>query len=144
MPLALKTRMEQAGYQAQLVPFSKMNKEDAIDALCVCLAEYDQPVLSDCSPGNFAVLQSVAEASVGLIWVTCGAASASTEHPELALFQGLARTLRAETEGFFCINVDLDDKERLSADEVARLLCSVHNELFSAGNLSPMVYHSQI
>ncbi|KAL6710125.1 hypothetical protein ACN47E_009916 [Coniothyrium glycines] len=129
-PIALKTRFENAGLQAQIKPLSKVNKEDITGAVCISFVELEEPLLAEPRESAFEIIRAIAETSAGLIWVTRGATSQSGEHPELAVFQGLARTLRVEYESFPCITVDLDDDEKLHTSGVADLLLNVHNQKF--------------
>lgn len=138
MPLALKTKLEATGHQTQLVPYSRLRKEDIQDAVCISFMELDEPLFASPSPNDVKNIQQLADVSAGLIWVTRGAASSHVERPELAVFQGLARTLRAEHEGFPCITVDLDVEAELSADRVAGLLVSLYDKQFmSVSNAQP-------
>ncbi|KAI8931497.1 hypothetical protein NX059_011163 [Plenodomus lindquistii] len=130
MPLALKSKLESSGLQAQLVPLSKLDKNTVTDAVCISFVELDTPLFAHPSPEELSLLQAIAEASAGLIWVTRGAASGNVERPELAVFQGLARTLRSEHESFSCITIDLDAENELSANGVADLLSSIYNQRF--------------
>jgi NADPH:quinone reductase-like Zn-dependent oxidoreductase len=84
-------------------------------------------------------LQNIADASAGLIWVTRGAASGDVERPELAVFQGLARTLRAENESFPCITVDLDARRNLPASDVADLLLGIYEKQLGPGKSASLV-----
>ncbi|RAQ99476.1 phenolpthiocerol synthesis polyketide synthase ppsa [Stemphylium lycopersici] len=136
MPLALKTRLEKAGLQAQLVPLSKLDPQLLVRSVCVSFVELDEPLLAKPSPSELKALQSIADSSEGLIWVTRGAASSNVERPELAVFQGLARTLRAENEGFACITVDLDAKETLPAHQVAEMLYGICEKQLSTAQSS--------
>ncbi|KAF2847520.1 polyketide synthase-like protein [Plenodomus tracheiphilus IPT5] len=138
MPLALKSKFETSGLQAQLVPLGKLDKTVVTDAVCISFVELDEPLFAHPSPKELNLLQTIAEASAGLIWVTRGAASDYVERPELAVFQGLARTLRSEHESFSCITVDLDVKNELSANGVADVLSSVYNRRFGPEKVSPL------
>jgi NADPH:quinone reductase-like Zn-dependent oxidoreductase len=125
MPLALKTRLERAGYQAQLMSLSKLSQQDLTRTICISFVELEEPLLTNPTAEEMKTLQIIADASAGLIWITRGAASLNVERPELAVFQGLARTLRAENESFACTTVDLDAKHCLPAHNVAELLLGI-------------------
>ncbi|KAH9879452.1 hypothetical protein IAQ61_001270 [Plenodomus lingam] len=139
MPLALKWKLETVGLNAQLVPLNKLNKDLVTDAVCISFVELDEALFVHPSPKELIFLKVVAEASAGLIWVTRGAASARVERPELAVFQGLARSLRSEHENFPCITIDLDIKSQLPADGVADLLSLVYNKQFGPEKVSQLV-----
>ncbi|KAF1941682.1 hypothetical protein EJ02DRAFT_491319 [Clathrospora elynae] len=138
MPLALKTRMEKAGLQTQLMSLSKLNQQDLAGAICISFVEMDEPLFANPTLSDLQALRQIADTSAGLIWVTRGAASCHVERPELAVFQGIARTLRAEQEGFACITVDLDAGEKLHVDRVADLLLSVYETQLGPGKMSDL------
>jgi NADPH:quinone reductase-like Zn-dependent oxidoreductase/SAM-dependent methyltransferase len=128
MPLALKTRLERAGYQAQLMSLSKLSQQDLTRTICISFVELEEPLLTNPTAEEMKTLQNIADVSAGLIWITRGAAALNVERPELAVFQGLARTLRAENESFACITVDLDAKHCLPAHNVAELLLGIYEK----------------
>jgi acyl transferase domain-containing protein/NADPH:quinone reductase-like Zn-dependent oxidoreductase/ubiquinone/menaquinone biosynthesis C-methylase UbiE len=139
MPLALKNKLEKAGFQAQLVSLSKLDQQDLARTICVSFVEFEEPLLANPTPGDMKTLQDIADASAGLIWVTRGAASGDVERPELAVFQGLARTLRAENESFPCITVDLDARRNLPASDVADLLLGIYEKQLGPGKSASLV-----
>nr|QEG79218.1 polyketide synthase 39849 [Alternaria oxytropis] len=128
MPLALKTRLERSGFQAQLRSLSKLDQQDLAHTICISFVELEEPLLANPTTDDVKNVQNIVDASAGLIWVTRGAASSDVERPELAVFHGLARTLRAENEGFACITVDLNVKENLPAHDVADLLLGIYEK----------------
>ncbi|KAI4940246.1 Type I Iterative PKS [Alternaria arbusti] len=139
MPLALKSRLDKAGFQAQLATLSKLGQQDLAHTICVSFVELEEPLLTDPTSEDMKTLQYIADASAGLIWVTRGAASSDVERPELAIFQGLARALRAENESFKCVTVDLDARTNLPALKVAELLLSIYEKQLSTAKSATLV-----
>jgi SAM-dependent methyltransferase len=126
--VALLKKMQHSGVDAQLLPFSMLQKRDITDVICISFVELDEPLLASLSPDNMETLQRIADASAGLLWVTRGAASTVVDRPELAVFQGLARSLRAEHGSFRCVTVDLDNQHHTSTSDIADLLFRIHEE----------------
>jgi acyl transferase domain-containing protein/NADPH:quinone reductase-like Zn-dependent oxidoreductase/SAM-dependent methyltransferase len=126
----LKRKLESMGLRVRITPFSGIGKEDLTDTICISFAELDTSILVFPSSDCLNSLQHIANTSAGLIWVTRGAASGKVGCPDLAIFHGLARSLRAENETFPCITIDLDAAEKLSEDEVASLICQIHDQKF--------------
>lgn len=124
--VALLRKMQCAGIDAKMVSFSKLQKQDLTDAICVSFVELDEPLVACVASIELKILQRIADSSAGLLWVTRGAASFDVDRPDLEVFQGLARSLRAEYEGFRCITVDLDGRSQKRASEVADLLFRVY------------------
>ncbi|KAF1850336.1 uncharacterized protein K460DRAFT_400404 [Cucurbitaria berberidis CBS 394.84] len=143
IPLAIKTRLENAGLQVQILPLSMLEQEDVTGAVCISLAELDEPLLASPSPSDLKSLQRIADTSAGLIWVTRGAASSQVQRPDLAVFQGLARTLRSEHEDFPCITVDLNAEQKLTSHGVADLLFRVYTQSIGP-NRNPGVADSDL
>ncbi|KAG9187092.1 hypothetical protein G6011_04963 [Alternaria panax] len=139
IPLALKARLERIGFQVQLMSLSKLNQQNLAHTICISFVELQEPLLASPIPEDMKSLQTIADASAGLIWVTRGAASSDVERPELAIFQGLARTLRAENEGFTCITIDLDARDNLPAQDVAKLVLGICEKQLGSGRSASLV-----
>ncbi|KAF1829663.1 hypothetical protein BDW02DRAFT_138335 [Decorospora gaudefroyi] len=139
LPVTLKTRLEQSGLRTQISSLSRLEQQDFNCTICISLLELDEPLLINLTSYDLKTLQRIGDTSAGLIWVTRGAASSIIEHPELALFQGLGRNLRAEREDFPCITVDLNAKEQLPPHGVADLLFRLYEKQFSAGRSFALV-----
>lgn len=129
---ALKMLMDKAGLYSQVVSFSHLPSQDVTGAICISLAELNEPMFVDVSASDLRIIQRIAENSKGLIWVTRGA-SVKIEQPEMAVFSGLARTLRAEHQGFSCVTLGLDAEENLSNDKLANLLFRLYEKRFPPG-----------
>ncbi|CAO2658326.1 Nn.00g060490.m01.CDS01 [Neocucurbitaria sp. VM-36] len=139
VPLAFQTKMQEEGLQVQMVPLSMLEQQDFTNAICISFVEIEDPLLAISSASQLQSLQHLADTAAGLIWITRGAASLNVQRPELAVFQGLARTLRAEHEGFPCITVDLNAEEKLTAQEVANLLFRVYDQSLGHGRSSEVM-----
>ncbi|KAJ4376392.1 hypothetical protein N0V83_001675 [Neocucurbitaria cava] len=139
IPLAFQAKMQGEGLQVELVPLSMLAQQDFINTVCISFLEVEEALLAIPSPSQLQTLQRLADTAAGLIWVTRGAAASNVQRPELAVFQGLARTMRAEHEGFPCITIDLDANEKLTTQEVANLLFHVYEQSLSPGKSSQVV-----
>jgi NADPH:quinone reductase-like Zn-dependent oxidoreductase/ubiquinone/menaquinone biosynthesis C-methylase UbiE/malonyl CoA-acyl carrier protein transacylase len=124
--------LESRGISTELSTISKLSSIDLTGKICVSFAELEDALLLDISSSDFSMLQRLTQESMGLLWVTRGGTVDGTR-PELSLFQGLARSLRAEQENFPCITVDLNPGEVLSADAAVRLLEKVFQQAFVLG-----------
>jgi hypothetical protein len=130
MVTALKTRMEILGLRARITPFSSVEKEDFTDTVCIVFAGIEAFTLSGPSFDHLRSLQRIVDTSAGLICVTSGAASSDVGCPDLAIFHGLARSLRAEQRNFPCITIDIDAAGNLLKDRVASLICQAYDKRF--------------
>lgn len=102
--------------------------KDASDAIVISIAELQTPVLMDIPEKQFQNFQTILQQAKGVVWITMGATEG--DNPELALFQGLARSLRAEREDMSCISLDLSSRQKLPEADVATLIQDMYQELF--------------
>lgn len=121
------------GIGVEIVTFAGLARTELRGKIVICLAELDASVLAEVMPGDFAQLQRLTKEPVGLLWITRGSIAGRSSKPELSIFQGLARSLRAEQEGFPCVTVDLDADYRLPAEQVVDLLFGVFRQTFVRG-----------
>ncbi|KAH8711877.1 hypothetical protein GQ44DRAFT_689781 [Phaeosphaeriaceae sp. PMI808] len=126
--------MTKSGIQAQMLPLSLLPKQDVMGAVCISLVELEEPLLACLSPIHLRALQSIADQSAGLIWVTRGASSSYVDRPDLGMFQGLSRTLRAEYENLRCVSIDFSSENRSSANGVADVIYRVYEKLLGSGH----------
>ncbi|OBT78885.1 Type I Iterative Polyketide synthase (PKS) [Pseudogymnoascus sp. 05NY08] len=122
------------GIGVEIVSFNGLARTELTGKIVICLAELDASVLAEVLPADFAQLQRLTSEPVGLLWITRGSIAGRSSKPELSIFQGLARSLRAEQEGFPCVTVDLDADYRLPPDQVVDLLFGVFRQTFVRGS----------
>ena len=102
--------------------------------IVLSLTELSTPLLPDITPQDFTTLQRLTLEPTGLLWLTRSGALDGTR-PELSLFTGLARSLRAEQEGFPCVTLDLDaGTEPLSSSAAVALIEHVFRQTFFVPN----------
>ncbi|KAK4032634.1 polyketide synthase dehydratase-domain-containing protein, partial [Parachaetomium inaequale] len=117
-----------AGVEIDMITLEELAAQDtSLDGTAIIsFAELDKPLWANISPHHFAALKRLIQESAGLIWVTRGGAETRAPRPELSLFHGLARSLRAEREGIPYITVDLAaHAQQLPAAEAAALILEV-------------------
>ena len=73
----------------------------------VSLVDVEDPVLQNCTSGQFEAIKRLILLSQGVLWVTRGAAMESA-NPAGSLFNGLARTARSENPALKLFTLDLD------------------------------------
>ncbi|CAM1501901.1 Fc.00g038850.m01.CDS01 [Cosmosporella sp. VM-42] len=112
---ALQRRLSDMGVATSTKPFSELTEEDA-DQLCICTAELANPLLREITAADFDILKSIWLKTKGLLWLTRGACQESSR-PEVALMHGLARTLRAENEGWPLVTFDFSSDTPLPFDQ---------------------------
>lgn len=108
---ALEAALKQTNVNAEMLSLNDMVQEtattDETTRIIISFLELDKPWLQDISESDFSRLKHLFQtASGGIVWVTRGA---SSTRPELSLFQGLARSLRAEDESRRFVTVDFSE-----------------------------------
>ncbi|KAI0153141.1 hypothetical protein GGR57DRAFT_146248 [Xylariaceae sp. FL1272] len=109
---------------------SESRSKDLSKTAIISFAELDEGLMANISPSDYAALQRLVKDAAGIVWVTRGGTTTKGTRPEMAVFQGLARTLRAENENAPCLTVDLDAEQPLLAHEAADLVLRVFNQRF--------------
>nr|ALQ32881.1 putative polyketide synthase [Fusarium miscanthi] len=124
--------MEEHGLPNEVCTFLELTKRDIRGHICIVLSELDQSVLVSLTSEEISLLQRLTQESAGILWVTRGGLLASASKPEMSMFHGLARSLRAEVEGLPCITMDFDVRQKLSPNSVAELITRVFDTAFLA------------
>lgn len=83
-----------------------MSREGVKGRYCVCLAEWETPVLAELTDANWERLRDVVLGAAGTLWVTGGAAM-DTPEPLKSCMVGLARAIRNEDAGVRLAVLDL-------------------------------------
>ncbi|KAI0887631.1 putative polyketide synthase [Annulohypoxylon maeteangense] len=136
---ALQERLQSMKVPVTTKSYTQLTTEDLVNNACICVAEIGQPLLKDISPNDLEILKSILHQAKGLFWLTQGATQNSA-HPEYALIHGLARTLRAEHEGFPLVTFDFDAKHPLSWEQRIDIFMPVIQRTFSEETLGDCEY----
>ncbi|KAK7977184.1 hypothetical protein PG988_004674 [Apiospora saccharicola] len=75
--------------------------------VCIFLGEVMQAILHKMDPAHFRAIQTMANNSQGLLWVTVGGA-VECQDPNSSLSHGVLRTLRNESQGRRYVSLDLE------------------------------------
>ncbi|KAG4268184.1 short chain dehydrogenase/reductase family [Fusarium proliferatum] len=138
------TATEEHGLPTEICTFLKLTKRDIRGHICIVLSELDQPVLVSLSSEELSLLQRLTQESADALWVTMGSLLASALKPEMSMFHGLARSLRAEVEGLPCMTVDFDVRQKLSPNRMVELITRVFDTPFLAERHSGLETRSTV
>lgn len=111
-----------------------MSEAAAIDLsnrICVFLDELESPFLTEMESERLSQVQKLCQAK-GLLWVVEGAYMQS-ENPNTNMVLGLARTIRSENASVKFATLDLDQRQRLSANDTTGVVIKVFTEIFQSG-----------
>lgn len=126
------TAVEEHGLPTEICTFLKSTKRGIRGHICIVLSELDQSALVSLSSEELSLLQRLTQESAGTLWVTRGGLLASASKPEMSMFHGLTRSLRAEVEGLPCMTMDFDVRQKLSPNRMAELITRVFDTSFLA------------
>jgi acyl transferase domain-containing protein/NADPH:quinone reductase-like Zn-dependent oxidoreductase len=101
--------------------------------VCIFVGEIDKPLLRDLDDTTMAGIKAMATTSKGLLWVTRGAA-VECRNPDLALAQGLLRSLRNEYLTKTFVTLDLDPTDATWSVKSVPAIVKVLNAGFSIAN----------
>ncbi|KAI6513695.1 Type I Iterative PKS [Pyricularia oryzae] len=104
---AIVDTIKSAGKKCTSLAWEDVTKEAVQGQYCICLAEWESPILVDLTDENWARLRDVVLGSAGTVWVTGGAAM-DTPEPLKSLMVGLARAIRNENAGVLLATLDLE------------------------------------
>ncbi|TIC96982.1 Compactin diketide synthase mokB [Colletotrichum higginsianum] len=91
---------------------------------CLCLAEWENPVLSNLTDADWERLRHVILRSAGTLWITGGAAMECPE-PMKSLMVGLSRAIRNENAGVRLATLDLETPSTIDFDDAAKNVLKV-------------------
>lgn len=96
---------------------------DVEGKLCIFLGEVDRAILAGLTPDVFQALQRLLTRSAGVLWVT-GRGNGVQRPADLSICQGLARTVRRETNSPIA-TLDLGDLREISPEHMVRITTHV-------------------
>ena len=128
----IATALEQETWK--MPEMGMLSEIDPVGKICIFLPEIEKPLLSTLTSTEFATLQNVLTSSDGCLWVNRGAYDKST-NPDANMITGLSRTIRSETALKFA-TLDLDDAQRLAAEDTAKAILKVYAAAFGEKSTS--------
>lgn len=113
---SIQNAFASAGHKSTIVDWNSTTKADFTDRYCICLAEWETPILADLTDFNWDKLHEVILSSTGTLWIT-GGGSMDTPQPMKSLMVGLARAIRNEYSGTRLAVLDLNPPESQKLDQ---------------------------
>lgn len=135
----LANKLQRGQASVSVKSLSKLSAEDLAGKICICTAELERELLGEINSADFDTLKLILQECTGLLWITEGACRDSN-HPSVSLIHGLARTLRAEHEGFPLITFDFSPETPLPASQRVGLFLSVFDKALSNYELADREY----
>ncbi|OLN91972.1 Lovastatin diketide synthase LovF 2 [Colletotrichum chlorophyti] len=115
---SIHKQFSSAGYNITTAQWSEISEAQVQSKYCLCLAEWENPVLANLSDENWEKLRQVILGSAGTLWITGGAAMDCPD-PMKSLMVGLARAIRNEDAGVRLATLDLETPDIINLEEAA-------------------------
>lgn len=119
-----------SGFTVDSCTLEEARTKDLSGLPVVSLAEIDEPILANISAEDMEIIQRSVRESAGLIWVTRGGVAFEATRPEMAIAQGLLRSVRHENEHLSVVSLDLSAAQPLPDQESAGLIARVFEQNF--------------
>ncbi|KAI2485626.1 Mycocerosic acid synthase [Pyrenophora tritici-repentis] len=113
-----------AGYEISIVQWHDITKAHVDGKYCLCLAEWEDPVIADLTDDNWGRLRDVVLSSAGALWITGGGAL-DTPDPVKSLMVGLARAIRNEDAGVRLACLDIDAPSTVDFEKASQTTLKV-------------------
>ncbi|KAK7927597.1 hypothetical protein PG985_004595 [Apiospora marii] len=121
---AIAETIKKADKTVDSINWNQVTKDAVSGKYCICLAEWESPMLAELTDDNWDKLRDVVLGSAGTLWITGGAAMDINE-PLKSLMVGLSRAIRNEDAGVLLATLDLEPASsidvELASDAVLRV-----------------------
>jgi len=134
MVAAVRSQLGKVSANVNSCTLKESVKHDLSGTIVISLAELTHSLLTIISREEFGNLQRLLSQSYGCLWVTRGSTATKGTVPELSIFQGMARSLRAENENRPLITLDLNAETPLSHSEAADMIVKLFKQVFEPDN----------
>ncbi|KAF5554613.1 polyketide synthase [Fusarium mexicanum] len=121
---SIQKQFESSGYDISVTQWDNFSKSDMTGKYCLCLAEWENPVLATLTDENWERLRHIIQDSYGTLWITGGSANDCPD-PMKSLMVGLSRAIRNENVGVRLATLDLETAERVDFQRAAKNVLKV-------------------
>ncbi|KAJ0302188.1 hypothetical protein COL516b_007239 [Colletotrichum fioriniae] len=121
---SIKGQFVSARQNVSIAQWDEVSESQVDGKYCVCLAEWEHPILANLTDENWEKLRQVILGSAGTLWITGGAAMECSE-PMKSLMVGLSRAIRNEDAGVRLATLDLETASNINFEEAARNVLKV-------------------
>ncbi|KAK8105742.1 hypothetical protein PG999_009101 [Apiospora kogelbergensis] len=104
---AISKTLKDVDKTVDTINWGHVTEETVSGKYCICLAEWESPMLAELTDDNWDKLRLIVLGSAGTLWITGGAAM-DTNEPLKSLMVGLSRAIRNEDAGVLLATLDLE------------------------------------
>ncbi|KAG7053867.1 beta-ketoacyl synthase domain-containing protein [Colletotrichum scovillei] len=121
---SIKEQFVSASQDVSIAQWDGISESQVNGKYCLCLAEWEEPILANLTDENWEKLRQVILGSAGTLWITGGAAMECSA-PMKSLMVGLTRAIRNEDAGVRLATLDLETASNIKFEEAARNVLKV-------------------
>jgi hypothetical protein len=111
----IRKNFESHGFKPSLLEWGAFAASEIAGKYCICLAEWEDPILAQISGEEWASLRNLVLTAKGTLWITGGAAM-DCSRPFGSLMIGLSRAIRNENANVSIATLDTDQPDCLVMD----------------------------
>ncbi|KAK8059864.1 hypothetical protein PG996_009794 [Apiospora saccharicola] len=115
---AIAETIKKADKTVDIINWDQVTKDAVSGKYCICLAEWESPMLAELTDDNWDKLRDVILGSAGTLWITGGAAM-DTNEPLKSLMVGLSRAIRNENAGVLLATLDLEPASSIDVEQAS-------------------------
>ncbi|KAK0392639.1 hypothetical protein NLU13_2134 [Sarocladium strictum] len=120
----VQSHFESAGHRVSITQWDDVTESHVIDKYCLCLAEWENPVLATLTDENWERLRQVVRSSQGTLWITGGSAMDCPD-PMKSLMVGLSRAIRNEDVSVRLATLDIETADTVDFAKAAKNILKV-------------------
>uniref|UniRef100_A0A4E9E756 Uncharacterized protein n=1 Tax=Gibberella zeae TaxID=5518 RepID=A0A4E9E756_GIBZA len=121
---AIQKRFESSEHHVSVTRWDDVSEFIVAGKYCLCLAEWENPVLATLTNENWDRLRLVIQSSYGTLWITGGSAMDCPD-PMKSLMVGLSRAIRNEDVSVRLATLDLETADAIDFAKAARNVSKV-------------------
>ncbi|KAL6167888.1 Highly reducing polyketide synthase alt5 [Exserohilum turcicum] len=121
---SIQKTFSSAGNETSIAKWTNITKAHVLGKYCICLAEWEEPMLVDLTDENWDRLREVVLSSQGAMWITGGGAY-DTPCPMKSLMVGLARAIRNENANVRLVCVDLEAPRAIDFEKASQMTLKI-------------------
>ncbi|KAF5636495.1 polyketide synthase [Fusarium sp. NRRL 52700] len=120
----IQKQFESSGHDISITQWDDVSNSDLAGKYCLCLAEWENPVLATLTDENWERLRHIIQSSYGTLWITGGSAM-NCPDPMKSLMVGLSRAIRNEDVAVRLATLDLETAETVDFERAAKNVLKV-------------------
>ncbi|KAH7163711.1 KR domain-containing protein [Fusarium sp. MPI-SDFR-AT-0072] len=116
---SIQKQFEYSSHDVSVTQWDDVSKSRVTGKYCLCIGEWENPVLATLTDENWERLRQIIRSSYGTLWITGGSAMDCPDTMK-SLMVGLSRVIRNEDDGVRLATLDLETVDRVDFVRAAK------------------------